>query len=204
MIYDISQPVFGCEVYPGDSIPEKQKTCSMEKGDLYNLTDFAMCAHNGTHVDAPSHFLKGGKNIEEIELTRFIGPAFVAEYDGHLDRKAAETILKRAESLSFEASRRILLKGDAVVSSEAAEVFAAAGIYLLGNESQSVGPIDAPMAVHLILLKADVVLLEGVRLSEVPEGIYCLSCAPVCLNGCEGAPCRAVLYGEKDVALQAT
>lgn len=204
MIYDISQPVFGCAVYPGDSIPEKQETCSMEKGDLYNLTDFAMCAHNGTHVDAPSHFLKGGKNIEQIELTRFIGPAFVAEYDGLLDRKAAEAILKRAKSLSFEASRRILIKGDAVVSAEAAEVFAAAGIYLLGNESQSVGPVDAPMAVHLILLKADVVLLEGVRLSKVPEGIYCLSCAPICLNGCEGAPCRAVLYGEEDVALQAT
>ena len=193
MIYDISQHVFGCEVYPGDSIPQKKQVCSIEDGDLYNLTDFSMCSHNGTHVDAPSHFLTDGKNIEEIDLARFIGPAFVAEFQGTLLGKDAKEILERAESVSRDASRRILIKGNAVISKEAAEVFASAGIFLLGNESQSVGPLDAPMEVHRILLKAEIVLLEGIRLAAVPEGAYYLSCAPVCLNGCEGAPCRAVL-----------
>ena len=79
------------------------------------------------------------------------------------------------------------------MSAEAAEAFAAANILLLGNESQTVGPENAPMQVHLILLSADVVLLEGVRLSEVPEGAYFLSAAPLNLAGAEGSPCRAVL-----------
>ena len=77
--------------------------------------------------------------------------------------------------------------------SEAAKVFAASEILLLGNESQTVGPENAPMAVHKILLSANVVLLEGIRLSNVPEGVYLLSAAPLNLSGSEGSPCRALL-----------
>ena len=193
MIYDISQPVFGCATYPRDSIPQKTQVSSIENGDLYNLTDFSMCSHNGTHVDAPSHFLKDGKNIEDIDLARFIGPAFVAVHEGTLHENDAKEILEKAERASRDASRRILIRGNAVISKEAAEVFASSGVLLLGNESQSVGPLDAPMEVHLILLGAEVVLLEGIRLARVPEGAYFLNCVPLFLNGCEGAPCRAVL-----------
>ena len=63
-IYDISQEVFGCQVYPGDPTPKKRVISSMEKGDLYNLTAFSMCAHNGTHIDAPFHFIKYGKTVD--------------------------------------------------------------------------------------------------------------------------------------------
>ena len=93
----------------------------------------------------------------------------------------------------LDASERILIKGEAVVTVGAAEVFAAAKLRLLGNESQSVGPMDAPMAVHKIMLGAGTVLLEGVRLGEVSEGTYLLSAAPLNIAGAEGAPCRAVL-----------
>ena len=64
-IYDISQEVFGCQVYPGDPMPEKKELKSMEKGEVYNLTAFSMCAHNGTHIDAPCHFIQGGKVAAE-------------------------------------------------------------------------------------------------------------------------------------------
>ena len=64
---------------------------------------------------------------------------------------------------------------------------------LLGIEPQTVGPQNAPMAVHLALLSADVILLEGIRLAEVSEGIYFLNAAPLNLAGADGSPCRAVL-----------
>ena len=79
------------------------------------------------------------------------------------------------------------------MTEEAAKVFAAAGIFLFGNESQTVGPEDAPMAVHLILLGADITLLEGIRLAQVDEGVYLLNAAPINLGGADGAPCRAIL-----------
>ena len=86
-----------------------------------------------------------------------------------------------------------MIKGEAIVSLEAAEVFASEGILLLGNEAQTVGPEDAPMEVHQALLGAEIVLLEGVRLQNVPEGAYLLNAAPLNLSGADGAPCRAIL-----------
>ena len=193
IIHDISQEVFGCKVYPGDPAPERKRICSMEEGGLYNLTAFSMCAHNGTHTDAPFHFIQGGKTVDAIGLEAFVGMAYVAEHHGAVSGDDAAAILEKAKDRNPEAAERILIKGDAEVSPEAARVFASARIRLLGSESQTFGPEDAPMEVHLILLGADVVLLEGIRLAGVPEGVYLLSAAPLNLSGADGSPCRAVL-----------
>ena len=195
-IYDISQEVFSCRVYPGDPAPEKKVLSAMEQGALYNLTAFSMCAHNGTHVDAPYHFIRDGKTVDQVALEAFVGMAFLAAHQGIVTAMDAEKILRRAREQNPLAAKRILIKGDAVVSPEAAEVFAKSDVLLLGNESQTVGPEDAPMAVHLTLLRAEVVLLEGIRLSHVPEGVYLLSAAPLNLCGADGAPCRAYLIAD--------
>ena len=192
-IYDISQEVFGCQVYPGDPMPEKKELKSMEKGEVYNLTAFSMCAHNGTHIDAPRHFIKGGKTVDEISMDAFIGMAYVAEHSGVVTDNDATEIIANAKKQNMEAAKRILIKGEVEVSLEAANVFASSNILLLGNEPQSVGPQETPMAVHLALLSADVILLEGIRLSAVPEGVYFLNAAPLNLAGTDGSPCRAVL-----------
>ena len=192
-IYDISQEVFSCRVYPGDPVPEKKVLSLMEKGDLYNLTAFSMCAHNGTHIDAPFHFLKDGKTVDAICLEAFVGMTYVAEHHGIVSGDDAIEIMEKAKGQNREVAKRILIKGSAEVSLEAAKVFASSGILLLGNESQTVGPEDTPMAVHQVLLGADVILLEGIRLAEVSEGVYFLNAAPLNLFGADGAPCRAIL-----------
>lgn len=192
-IYDISQEVFGCRVFSGDPAPQRQVYSSIEQGAPYNLTAFRMCAHNGTHIDAPFHFLRDGKTVDTIGLEAFVGRAYVTEHQGIVSAEDAAEMLKKAKQLHPQAAKRILLKGAAEVSLEAAKVFAAAEIYLLGNESQTVGPEEAPMAVHLELLVADVVLLEGIRLAAVSEGVYFLNAAPLNLAGADGAPCRAIL-----------
>ena len=192
-IYDISQEVFSCTVFPGDPAPQREIMNDMNKGDLYNLTVIHMCAHNGTHVDAPYHFINDGKTIEKISLEKFVGPCYVAERGGVVTAEDAKEILQKASDTNADASKRILIKGNAEVSLEAAEVFAKEKIFLVGNESQTVGPENAPMAVHKVLLGADVVLLEGIRLKEVPEGVYLLNAAPLNLAGADGAPCRAIL-----------
>ncbi len=192
-IYDISQEVFSCKVYPGDPAPTKKILFSMKKGDLYNLTEFGMCAHNGTHIDAPFHFFNEGKTVDAVCLDICVGMAYVAEHHGIVFYKDAVKIIEKAKNQSREASKRILIKGKAEVSNEAAEVFVQSGILLLGNESQTVGPEDAPMNVHQILLGADIILLEGICLSDVSEGVYFLNAAPLNLSGADGAPCRAIL-----------
>lgn len=192
-IYDISQEVFSCVVFPGDPAPQREIMNDMNKGDLYNLTAIHMCAHNGTHVDAPYHFINDGKTMEQVSLEKFVGPCYVAEREGVVTAEGAKEILQKATDTNADAAKRILIKGNAEVSLEAAEVFAKEKVFLVGNESQTVGPENAPMAVHKVLLGADVVLLEGIRLSVVPEGVYLLNAAPLNLAGADGAPCRAIL-----------
>ncbi len=192
-IYDISQEVFGCQVYPDDPKPIKKVLKSIEQGDIYNLTEFSMCTHNGTHIDAPSHFIKDGKTVEELSLEALVGMAYVAEHSGVITENDAVEIIKKAKAQNPEAAKRILVKGDSELSLEGARVFALSNILLFGNESQTVGSENAPMAVHIELLSADVILLEGIRLAEVNEGSYFLNAAPLNLSGAEGSPCRAVL-----------
>ena len=192
-IYDISQEIFSCRVYAGDPTPKKKVLCSMEKGDLYNLTELSMCAHNGTHIDAPFHFVKDGRTVDAVDLQAFVGTTYVTQRRGTVTAEDAADIIRQAKKHDTEAARRILIKGTAVVSEEAAQVFAQARLLLLGNESQTVGPEDAPMAVHRILLSAEVILLEGIRLTAVSEGVYLLSAAPLNLAGADGSPCRALL-----------
>lgn len=192
-IYDISQELLGCVVFPGDPAPRAEQLHSIEKGDLYNLTALSMCAHNGTHVDAPFHFYRDGDTVEQLPLSKMVGYAYVAEHEGALSAVDAERILQQARLLDGEAAKRILVKGKATLTLEAAEVLAEAAVELFGNESQTVGPEDAPMEVHLKLLGIGTVLLEGIRLQEVPEGVYLLNAAPLSIAGADGAPCRAIL-----------
>lgn len=196
-IYDITQELFGCEVYPGDPAPERLVQMKISDGEVCNLTAFKMCAHNGTHVDAPYHFIDDGKTIDQVDMKRFIGYAYVASHEGDITAKDAEDILKKANKASTDVdcdcNLRILVKGSATMTEEASKVFAAHNILLFGNESQTVGPLDAPMAVHLVMLGAEIVLLEGIRLDGVEEGVYFLNAAPINLGGSDGAPCRAVL-----------
>lgn len=191
MLIDISQEVFSCHVFPGDPQPEAKKLMRIENGDICNLTALSMCAHNGTHVDAPFHFYKDGISIEKLELHHFVGVCYVARHTGDVTAQDAARILQKARNAG--AGERILFAGKLTITAEAADVFAKAGILLLGNESQTVGPEDAPMEVHLILLGAGIVLLEGIVLDDVEEGRYFLNAAPLNLSGCDGAPCRAWL-----------
>ncbi len=192
-IYDISQELFSCVVFPGDPAPKREVLSSMKDGALYNLTALSLCAHNGTHIDAPYHFIKDGKTVEELSLSKLVGWAYVAKERGALTAEDASRILADAANAHPEAAKRILIGGKVTVTEEAARVFAEAEIDLLGNASQTVGPEDAPMQVHLTLLAREVVLLEGIRLGEVPAGVYLLSAAPISLAGSDGAPCRAIL-----------
>ena len=192
-IYDISQEVFSCKVFPGDPKPERQTLLSTEKGDVCNLTAISMCAHNGTHIDAPFHFIGEGKTVDQLPLEVFVGDCYVARHEGNVTAEDAVSILEKA------GVPRILIAGAATVTAEAAQVFAGAGICLLGNESQTVGPEDAPMQVHIILLSKGIALLEGVVLKGIAEGRYFLSAAPLCLAGADGAPCRAYLIENSEV-----
>jgi arylformamidase len=184
-IYDITQELFGGKVFPGDPAPSYSRVLKISEGAPCNLTELKLGAHNATHLDAPYHFYDNGKTIEQLELSRCIGTCTVTSFEDK-DIDEVEKILKNCR-------KRLLLKGNSVVTLDIAKLLNRYNIQLIGIEGQSVGPEGAPMAVHLELLKEEVVLLEGLVLKEVEEGDYFLSAAPLKLGGSDGAPCRAVL-----------
>lgn len=184
--YDITKELFTSSVYPGDPIPEYERLSDMEKGDICNLTYLKMCVHNGTHMDAPRHFIKNGRTIEQLSLEHVMGQCTVAEYEGTIDGRAAASLLNGCK-------RKVLLKGNILITEEAAREIACMDIELLGVEGQSVGTDTATARIHEILLGKGMVLLEGLVLNEVKGGEYFLCAQPIKLGGCEGAPCRAVL-----------
>lgn len=193
-IYDISQEVLSCKIYSGDPAPKAERVVSIDNGDAYNMSTLSMCVHNGTHIDAPYHFLNDGNTVEQIPLEYCVGTCYVTHFNGNLQAADAERIMQEAENNN--AAERILIGGNVTVTAEASKVFAKAGIKLIGNEGLSVGPVDAPMEVHKILLGANVVLLEGIVLKYVPQGVYFLNAAPLNLKSLDGSPCRAYLVEE--------
>ena len=110
-VFDISQEVFSCNVFPGDPSPEREIKLSISEGAVCNLTAFNMCAHNGTHVDAPYHFINEGKTIDQVDLDRFIGYAYVFEHEGDVKKEDAEAMIKKAKSVDSPSAPQALCVG---------------------------------------------------------------------------------------------
>ena len=91
--YDITRELFSTPVYPGDPVPEHEWLKQIKNGDSSNLTYLKLCAHNATHMDAPRHFVEGGRTIDELELSQVMGMCSVVEYDGMLDAKTARALI---------------------------------------------------------------------------------------------------------------
>ena len=201
-IYDITQELFGCCVYPGDPKPVRTRLMSMEAGDDANLTALSMCAHNGTHMDAPAHFIREGKTIDQLDLELVSGKTAVVTWTGDLDAEAADHIYDVVSGKNNSAFRisdrnafsRLLLKGRLRIRPDGAERLVSLGVKLIGVESQTVGADEEVPAIHKIFLGNGLFILEGLRLQAVPDGAYMLSASPLNLGGAEGAPVRAILH----------
>lgn len=186
-LYDITQELFSSVVFPGDPAPTPEKLAAIADGNAVNVTALHMCAHNGTHLDAPLHFIDGAKSVTDFPLETYIGDADVVECTKEF------FTAEDAARLIPPGCRRLLIRGGGIPDESGAQAIVDAGIVLVGVEPQSVGDAKRPRAVHMILLSADVIPLEGIRLGDVPVGHYTLFAAPLKCAGIEGAPVRAVL-----------
>ncbi len=186
-LIDITRELTKAPVYPGDPAPVLRPLASIAAGDVCNTTLLTACLHNGTHMDAPRHFIPDGTSIDAVPLDVCIGECVVIEYHGLLLGDAAEDLLPRLK-------KRVLFKGDVQLSPSAAFVLSDAGVVLLGVESPSVAPPEYTAQVHRQLLGAGMVLLEGLDLSKAQEHTpYLLMAAPLRIGHADGAPVRAVL-----------
>lgn len=195
-VYDITKELLSCEVYKGDKEPVLQSVMKIENGEGYNLSNLEMCLHNGTHMDAPYHFIEEGKTIDEIPLEQIIGICVVARGSGVLDDKALGKLLDRLKK-QFGTIERLLLKGeDTYLTLSGAKLIKEYGICLVGVERDTVGSpkIEQDIErVHKELLGNGIVILEHLDLRQVEEKQYILFAQPLKIKGADAAPCRAIL-----------
>ena len=183
-------------VYPGDIEPRfSQEDCGQ-----YLLTGLQMSTHSGTHIDAPSHYLKNEESIDRIPLAALIGPCRVLDLS-HASGEISEIDLKGR----ITAAPRILLKTgynfkglfDPEYTSlgiSAARAISAKGIVAVGIDSPSIEKFHGTGEVHHELLGRGIVVIEYLDLARVPEGEYQMIALPLRLRGLDGSPARVVLY----------
>lgn len=189
---DISRDVMSCEVYPGDPEPRLDAVKSIASSDEYNLSKISMCLHNGTHMDAPLHFLPNGDDICSFSPEVFIGPCTVVE--------VSEKMLTGAfiEEYFPRNSKRILIKshGKAVFHETAASELAYAGYVLVGTDGATVEPPDNDGRTHKMFMVNNIAILENLDLENVTPGDYFLVAAPMKISGAEASPVRAMLIAD--------
>lgn len=196
-------------VYPGDPVTGIRRVSDVSKGDPFTLSALHMSSHAGTHVDAPCHLFADGTPVDELPLEPFIGSAFVIDVSGH----AVVDENDLANSGIPDSTERLIIKtrksdspwvdNGASISENAARWIVAHGIKLVGIDQLSVDPPgDESLAVHRTLLRHDVIVVEGLDLSGVTSGEYGFICLPMKIQGCDGAPARAVLVKSDDTVPQ--
>ncbi len=186
---DISKDVMTCEVFPGDPKPELRAVETIGTSGQYNLSEIKMCVHNGTHMDAPLHFLPNGNDICEFAPDVFIGPCTVVEVpEGMITGAFVEEYFPRN-------AKRILIKsnGKAVFHESAASEMSHMGYILVGTDGMTVEPEGSDGRTHRMFMVDNIALLENLDLSKVVSGDYFLVAAPIKIGGAEASPVRAIL-----------
>jgi arylformamidase len=206
--YDISLTISAdLPTWPGDPPVLLERVDKMEAGANNNVSRVEMGVHTGTHVDAPFHFLPEGKTVEQLNMNLLTGRAYVLHLP-EVDYITAEVlenaqipprtrrVLFKTRNSDYWARQEAGFQTDFVaITPEGAEFLVKRGVKLVGVDYLSVAPYKQSTPTHRILLKAGVVIVEGLDLSEVSQGRYTLFCLPLKLAGSDGAPARAILVG---------
>jgi len=202
-IFDISLKITKDMInFPGDKATEIDRAKEIKK-DGYNLSSVNMSLHAGTHIDAPSHFVENGKNIDDIDLGKFIGKVQVIKINNQkeITRKELLNTDIKCNKVLFKTRNSTLYKKDSFdenyvyLTYKGAEYLLKKGIRLIGIDYLSIESSNShDFPAHKILLKNEVVIIESLNLSNVENGIYNLLAIPLKFKNCEASPVRALLY----------
>lgn len=207
-IYDISLTISPqIPTWPGDPKVVLERYAAIEKGSNSNISRIEMSVHTGTHIDAPYHFFENGATIDKLALKVLTGRVYVL----YLPNVKEITTSVLEKSVIPPRTRRIIFKtrnseywtknvldfqtGFVGISANGAQYLVDRGIKLVGVDYLSVAPYKPSHDSHEVLLKAGVIVLEGLDLSHVSQGRYTLYCLPIKLGDSDGAPTRAILIG---------
>lgn len=196
----------GMPVWPGEPAVTMHRVKKLEEGANANVTYLALAVHTGTHVDAPYHFLLDEIGVDKLALNVMIGEVSVVQLPDSLDQISAEDI---AASGLANGTERVLFKtrnsnywidrsedfqeNFVGITEDGAQALVDMGVKLVGIDYLSIAPFKKSRPTHLVMLKAKMVVIEGLDLSQIRPGKYTLYCLPLKLLNADGAPARVIL-----------
>lgn len=206
-IYDVTFSVSErTPVYAGDPAVKIEAASRIENGDEANVSRLCCGVHTATHVDAPAHFVEGGKRVDELDLEKLIGRCRVVEIENdslsigaeHVESlENVERVLFKTRNSNFWNEPETGFRTDfTYVEPAAARILVEKNVKLVGIDYLSIEKFgSSDFATHVILLEKEVVIIEGLDLREVPAGEYELICLPLKYIGGagDGAPARTIL-----------
>lgn len=202
-IFDLS-PTLSAEtaVWPGDTSFKQEVQFHVERGDHLSLSSIKTTLHIGSHTDAPNHFGKNKKGIDEVELTKYRGLCSVISVQippGQeikvQDLQGKNICAKRVlfKTGSYSDPKKFNEKFNSL-SAEVISYLSAKGVCLVGIDTPSIDLFDSKdLPSHQETLKSGMAILEGIDLSAVAEGIYELNALPLKIKEGDASPVRAVL-----------
>lgn len=201
MLFDISTPITEkAAVWPGDVALTRQWQARFSEGANLELSSVSTTVHIGAHADAPSHYHPKGVAIDQVNLEPYIGSCAVVSagktYISVEDcQKALRTKQKRLLFKTLSQPRWDVFNEDfAYFDPEGLRLLGGAGVVLVGIDTPSVDPFSSKdLPAHHILFEFGMRNLEGLDLSQVPDGIYELVALPLKLSGFDASPVRAIL-----------
>ena len=204
----------GLVPWPGDAPFELNRVSDLARGDVCTFSTLSMSAHAGTHVDAPLHFVKGGRSIDTLPLEAMIGPARVIvirnprvittdEIRPHRIRAGERLLFKTRNSARRQPG--VFFKSYVALAPDAAEYLAARRVRAIGIDGPSIAPADRHMAqTHRVLLRAGIWIIGWLDLRRVSAGRCHFICLPLRIVNGDGAPARAILRPSNNRSSRAT
>jgi arylformamidase len=192
-------------IYPGDPPYRRELLQSHAASDPCDASELQMGLHCGTHLDFPRHFIAGGKTLADYKVSDFVFDAYVIETAGDglispTDLDAAQTqpgdalLFKTENSRCGRATHSRFDDNYVALSLAAAQLCVERRLGLVGIDYASIERSPAgTFPVHHELLSNELLILEGLSLSDVSPGKYQLICLPLALDDGEASPTRAVL-----------
>ena len=200
-IWDISQRLRpDLPVWPGDTEFSQEQTWTMEDGSPVNVSKLTLSTHSGTHADAPLHYAENGADSAASDLAIYVGECLV------IDARDTGAEINVGDLPHLDSADRVLFRTydqfphDAwdskftAIAPETIQWLAVQGVKLVGIDTPSLDPQDSKtMDAHKAVLAADMRILEGLVLDDVPEGRYELIALPLPIVGADASPVRAIL-----------
>ncbi len=197
-------------VWPGDPQVSLERVRKIEEGANSNVSKLTLHVHSGTHIDAPVHFInESHTGVDKIPVSQMLGHCCVVEIPEDATQITAEVLqqvhmpnsikkfLFKTKNSQYWAKADKEFHTDFVgISEDGAKYLVEMGVELVGVDYLSVAPYKQSRPTHEAFLKAGVLIIEGLDLSQVGEGYYSLFCLPLKLAGSDGAPARVILVEE--------